>query len=1835
MQKRKASVMQAGILILSFSLVTAILACGLFTDTQKLVQNEGPEPESQAGSAPPVAQTGSASVVAYDGPMSLEERIFASPVIVRVRLDSVSSTVESGSAPDGTTKYVPLLEFSFTVLEYLKGSGPSSIVAVWESRPVFNTRLEAETALPAIVAARDSQWDDREAIVFLEYSISYLSSTQQAGRFHLAWQRSIPPYEDQYSLANRFQKLWLPTEAAGGISTQASGDQQRFLMDVPPSTGAAPTITLGEMKDRIAAVTTKLNAGDGSPEYSECVSRTYFEERLRAYRVQIYPAKIVPSGFPPQEHVVGSGLAAGSTLYEDDQGYGVAPNSRNQFWFDGGDADLFGVTFGEAVPYDSTGDGVNDGINFTRSVVTSRPIPGGVYKFHSNYRGSLFIPCEGFAIRYEWTVTVSAPEGTLHELFFDPVTVGTTVAADATNGVLKPLSFTDANGASATIASISFESSSTVSGQAGTVKVEVTPDDALAGQIVDIIEMDGTVSLSLYVADATVDSASDTLSWSVPSQPWEDGDLLMVRIRRVPPSCSNSSAVSNPSSAPALVGDCETLLELKDDLAGTATLNWGFDTVIESWDGVTVGGTPRRVTELGLQNRRLTGVVPEGLGELTGLERLDLRVNALRGAIPSRLGELTELEILDLSFNRLTSTIPPELGRLSELVDLALYNNPELTGSIPSELGKLSNLERLRLSSSDLRGEIPVELGDLSELTWLLLHGNRLSGGIPIEFGELTNLEMLKVYDNELSGSIPWELGELSELRTLDLSGNDFAGCIRPSLRLVNDNDLAYLGLPDCTESGRVPAPSGVSASVSEGTFTITWSAVTGASRYEVQHRVSGSDEDWTGLPSTEGTSATYSPEGGPLCRTTYEFRVRSYGDGTTYVAGWSAESEPEPVEMDACNRAPEFDAASYEFSVREDASTGHVVGALSATDADEGDTVTFTITSGNDDGKFAIGAGTGGITVAGVLDHESVSSYTLTVEASDGNGGTSEATVRIMVSSAMCSGGVAVPDPGSNPGLVLDCETLLSLMDALAGDGTLSWSFGVAMTSWDGVTVGGTPSRVRELDLQRRELTGIIPAGLRELAGMRRLDLSSNQLREGIPSELGDLSNLRELDLSRNVLMGEIPTELGSLTNLNALRLHENQLSEGIPPELGRLSNLEWLILSGNELTGPIPRELGSVPRLAHLWLQDNQLSGEIPSELGGLRSMQILRLHNNQLSGSIPWQLGNIEDLLILHVSGNMLEGCVPPALREVGTNDFATLGLPYCAQEGPVPAPSGVSVTLSGGTFTITWSAVDGAGLHEVQHRTGGSEEEWTSLPTTEGTSTTYGPEGGPACETTYEFRVRAYGDGTTYTAVWGAGSEPEPVTTGSCNGDPVFDPSSYDFSVREDAFTGDTVGTVSASDPDEDDTVTYAITSGNDDGKFAIGAGTGEITVAGTLDHESVSSYTLTVEASDGNGGTATATVVITVIEASCTNGIAVPGPDDNPGLVSDCTVLLGMRDTLAGDATLDWSPFTAMSDWYGVTMEGTPLRVTWLLMPSYGLNGSIPPEIGQLSNLQYLLLGNNRLTGGIPSELGDLASLQLLTLASNLLSGEIPEELGQLTGLRQLILSGNGLEGEIPAELGQLSELRLLWLDGNELTDEIPQELGLLTNLHQLQLQRNLLTGAIPWDLGGLSELEIVHLSTNQLVGCVAPALRSVEDHDMDNLGLSDCAEDGPAPAPEGLSVSLTDDTFSLSWSEVTGASEYEVQYRTGGSEDEWNSVEITTATVLAFTPEDGAVCGTTYEFRVRSYGDAATYAAGWGPGSEAVSVTTGACGTTSSRAVPTRAGPDAVALTLSGHRPQT
>lgn len=88
----------------------------------------------------------------------------------------------------------------------------------------------------------------------------------------------------------------------------------------------------------------------------------------------------------------------------------------------------------------------------------------------------------------------------------------------------------------------------------------------------------------------------------------------------------------------------------------------------------------------------------------------------------------------------------------------------------------------------------------------------------------------------------------------------------------------------------------------------------------------------------------------------------------------------------------------------------------------------------------------------------------------------------------------------------------------------------------------------------------------------------------------------------------------------------------------------------------------------------------------------------------------------------------------------------------------------------------------------------------------------------------------------------------------------------FSVDENAADATSLGTVVASDADTVGGLTnWAITSGNDDGVFAIDASTGELTVTDNtnLDFESTGSYTLSIEVQDGTNTSSTQTVTVSV------------------------------------------------------------------------------------------------------------------------------------------------------------------------------------------------------------------------------------------------------------------------------------------------------------------------------------------------------------------------------------
>ena len=310
---------------------------------------------------------------------------------------------------------------------------------------------------------------------------------------------------------------------------------------------------------------------------------------------------------------------------------------------------------------------------------------------------------------------------------------------------------------------------------------------------------------------------------------------------------------------------------------------------------------------------------------------------------------------------------------------------------------------------------------------------------------------------------------------------------------------------------------------------------------------------------------------------------------------------------------------------------------------------------------------------------------------------------------------------------------------------------------------------------------------------------------------------------------------------------------------------------------------------------------------------------------------------------------------------------------------------------------------------------------------------------------------------------------------------------------DALVGDTVEVdVSEhfTDPDGD-ALTYAATSSSP-GVATVSVSGSTVSVAAV----GVDTATLTVTATDPDG-----------LSAQTAFGVTVRFTEDR-AVLEALYEATGGPDWHSNDGWLTDAPII---EWHGVSVDETG-RVDSLDLGSNNLEGSIPPELGNLTNLTVLDLGFNGLTGSIPPEIGSLAGLEVLDLRGDNLEGSIPPELGNLTNLTVLDLGFNGLTGSIPPEIGRLSGLEVLDLRGDNLEGSIPPELGNLTNLTVLDLGFNGLTGSIPPEIGRLSGLEVLDLRGDNLEGSIPPELGNLTNLTVLDLGFNDLTLTGSIPA---------------------------------------------------------------------------------------------------------------------------
>ena len=432
---------------------------------------------------------------------SLDEQIFGaldSTSMVVVRASLLSATASAEIVSGATTSYRPVHELKFTVHEYLEGSGPNEIVVVVRGEDLYTDRAGAIDHAQYAASERNKSWDNEQAVLFVDLG-QPPSGSSTAGAAEFVRSNPMESAWD-YSVDN-LSRAWLPARVTAGGASGKTSDPE-FITDgakAPP-----PTIGLADLKGKIASLKAELAGGADIAGFKDCV-------RDRILRERVYRAE--PGGPRQRGQSLGSGRAAGSEIYSRDNNH--REPKYNNYWLSGPDANLFQALNADDDSSSATG--------YTYMLSTVRPLPAGEYRVHYIFQHHDYIPCnfKPDDTYSDWTVTVTAPAGTVHEAFFDPVAIGAGVGADASNGVLEPKAFT-VGGVSTSLQSLKWES--------GLVTLTLGTPASPAGHFLDFIALDGTVAHSLDVGAATV--SGGTLTWSVASQPWQADDKLMLRIRQ-------------------------------------------------------------------------------------------------------------------------------------------------------------------------------------------------------------------------------------------------------------------------------------------------------------------------------------------------------------------------------------------------------------------------------------------------------------------------------------------------------------------------------------------------------------------------------------------------------------------------------------------------------------------------------------------------------------------------------------------------------------------------------------------------------------------------------------------------------------------------------------------------------------------------------------------------------------------------------------------------------------------------------------------------------------------------------------------------------------------------------------------------------------------------------------------------------------------------------------------------------------------------------------------------------------------------------------------------------
>ncbi len=675
----------------------------------------------------------------------------------------------------------------------------------------------------------------------------------------------------------------------------------------------------------------------------------------------------------------------------------------------------------------------------------------------------------------------------------------------------------------------------------------------------------------------------------------------------------------------------------------------------------------------------------------------------------------------------------------------------------------------------------------------------------------------------------------------------------------------------------------------------------------------SGNDQGYFAIDGSTGV-VTLTQAGVDAINSDAGIDINSLSLGVTASDGTRTSSESTvTVNITRINdNAPVMDTAAGSTLTEGAINTNTVVASFTASDLDDADTVTFSLTSGNDQGYFAIDGSTGVVTLtqAGVAAINSdadidINSLSLGVTASDGTRTSSESTVSVDITRINdnapvmdTASGSTITEGSINTSTVVASFTASDLDDA----DTVTFS----LTS-------GNDQGYFAIDSSTGVVT-LTQAGVAAINSDAGIDINSLSL--GVTASDGtrtssestvsvDITRINDNAPVMDTASGSTITEGSINTNTVVASFTASDLDDADTVTFSLTSGNDQGYFAIDSSTGVVTLTQAGVAAInSDAGIDINSLSlGVTASDGTRTSSESTVSVDITRINDNAP-VMDTASGSTITEGAINISTVVASFTASDLDDADIVTFSLTSGNDQGyfAIDGSTGVVTLTQAGVAAINSDA--GIDINSLSLGVTASDGTRTSSESTVSVDITRINDNAPVMDTA---------SGST-------------ITEGSIN-------------------TNTVVASFTASDLDDVDTVTFSLTSGNDEGYFAIDSSTGVVTLtqAGVEAINSdagvdLTSLSLGVTASDGtyNSSESTVTVDITRINDNAplvTGVVSYNILEDNSLLITEDQLLANASD-VDGD-NLSVQNLTSSSG--SITDNGNG---TWTLTPTANFSGNV-------------------------------------------------------------------------------------------------------------------------------------------------------------------------------------------------------------------------------------------------------------------------------------------------------